>query len=169
MKRRQVAARYMPALLLSLFCAAFSALALAASAKETPHLEFVQEYVRELGAMENLRAAAETELKQPNANPFANMVYYSTRVRLELQTSIGMLNGMRLDPPFEWLAGQIVAFYQQKIEILDQMSGIAKEMVSGPKPGVDYGALAAKMPQLRATLDSIDESFIKLILLCYKK
>jgi hypothetical protein len=46
---------------------------------ETPHLDFVTEYVRELAAMEDIRASGEKELKQGTGNDaFSVMIHTSS-------------------------------------------------------------------------------------------
>ena len=59
-----------------------------------------------------------------------------------------MLEGMRLKEQFEKLPNNIAEFYGQKIELHDEMSKMATAMTSGPKPGVDYTAMAAEAPKL---------------------
>jgi hypothetical protein len=89
-----------------------------AETPETSHLAFVTEYVRELAAVEDIRAAAEQELKQAEKQDvLANVVYTSTRMQLELRTQINSLKGMRLKPPFEELIPNLTAFYQRKLEL----------------------------------------------------
>jgi hypothetical protein len=66
---------------------------------ETSHLAFVTEYVRELAAIEHIRAAAEQELKQgKESEAFSNAIHTSTLMQLELRSQIDMLKGMRLSP-----------------------------------------------------------------------
>src|SRR5258708_1334000 len=88
--------------------------AVGADKPETRHLAFVTEYVRELSAIESLRAGAEQELKVgagvPNA-AFSNGVYTSTRMQLELRAQIKMLNSMRLNPPFEEIIPDVTKLY----------------------------------------------------------
>src|ERR1700730_10674862 len=71
---------------------------------ETPHLEFVTEYIRELAAVERIRAAGEEENNQNTKDdklPFAGAVHTSTLFELELGSHVGMLKGMRLNTPFD--------------------------------------------------------------------
>jgi hypothetical protein len=138
--------------------------AAAAAPEETPHLEFVQEYIRELAEQENLRADAEAELHTPNANPLTDGIHYSTSVRLALATDIRMMKGMHLSGTFQDLTGQLADFYQQKSDVHGEMIKDATTMMSGlvsRNPSVDYGSIAARMPQLRAELESIDQTLIK--------
>jgi hypothetical protein len=139
----------------------------AARATGTPNLVFVREYVRELGELEEIRADAQAALKTTTGDPLTEAIHYSTRVQLSLTRSIGMLRTMKLDPPFEDLIGDIVSFDSDKIEIHSRMIRIATQMMSGPKSGVDYGSMAADMPKLHATLESIDETFVKLSTLVF--
>jgi hypothetical protein len=75
-----------------------------ADVPETPHLAFVTEYTRELAAIENIRTAAEQELKRGAQDQvFSTAIYSSTRFQSELRTQIDRLRGMRLNPPFEEL------------------------------------------------------------------
>jgi hypothetical protein len=63
---------------------------------------------------------------------------------------------MRLNPPFENLIPNLVGFYQHEVELHQRIIEIGSKFVvgAGPKPGVDYQALLAKMPELRAELDA---------------
>jgi hypothetical protein len=129
---------------------------------ETPHFVFVTEYVRELSAIETIRASAEQALKQGAEDEvFSNVVYTSTRVQLELRAQIKMLKGMRLNPPFEEIITDLTAFYAHKIELYRRLSEIGSTFIAGPKPGVDYGKLAAEMPPVRAALDDVDHSLFE--------
>ena len=42
------------------------------------------------------------------------------------------------------------------------MIRISTEFLSGPKPDVDYGKLVARVPQLRALNDNLDEMLFKM-------
>jgi hypothetical protein len=127
---------------------------------ETSHLVFVTEYVRELAALENIRDSGEQELKQDPDSTFSNMIHSSTMLQLELGSQIRMLKSMSLKAPYEWLIPSLIANDQQKILIWQRMTNIGSAFIGAPKPGVDYGKLAAEMSQLRARLDYIDKSLM---------
>jgi hypothetical protein len=61
---------------------------------------------------------------------------------------------MRLSPPYETLIPSLIAFYQHEVELHQRLIYINSTFLAGPKPGVDYSALAAKLPQLRAELEN---------------
>jgi hypothetical protein len=128
---------------------------------ETPHLEFVTEYIRELAAVEEIRATGEAENNQDKKDdklPFAGVVHTSTLFELELGSQVKMLNGMHLSKPFDFLIPSITAFYERKIVLWRRMREISSDFIGGPKNGVDYSKLAAEMPQIRGELDLIDKS-----------
>lgn len=124
-------------------------------AQEIQNLKFVSEYIRELGKVERLRSLAVEELKD-ESNRMASCIRSGTRFELELQSQISMLQGMRLDPPFEQLPASIASFYERKIVLYKKMSDGCTAMMSGPKPGVDYDAIAAGAPKLTAEMEYID-------------
>jgi hypothetical protein len=129
---------------------------------ETPHLAFVTEYIRELAAIENIRASAEKEQKQSKkGEEFSNGIHASTLIQLELHSQVAMLKDMRLNPPFDDLIPSITGFYEQKIELHQQLIDISSQFIAGPKPGVDYGKLASEMPKIRAALEYIDHALFE--------
>jgi hypothetical protein len=128
---------------------------------ETPHLEFVTEYVRELAAIEGIRESGETELKADPQSIFMNSIHTGTLMQLELRTQIGQLKRMRLDEPFSDLIPTITEFYKDKIELWQEMIDIASAFVGDPKQNVDYAKLTADLPKIRARLDYIDKALFE--------
>jgi hypothetical protein len=130
---------------------------------ETPHLKFVTEFIRELAAIENLRAAPEQENKPDDQdNAFANAIYLSTRMQIELRSQIATLKTMRLNGSFDRLIPSLIGFYERKVPLYGRFININTAFLGNPKPDVDYGKLAAEVPKLRAELDFIDESLLRL-------
>lgn len=131
---------------------------------ETSHLEFVTEYIRELAAVERIRAAGEDENNQDKKDdrlPFAGAVHTCTLFELELGSQVKMLNGMRLNAPFDQLIPNISGFYERKILLWRRMREISSAFIGEPRDGVDYSKLAAEMPQIRGELDFIDHSLFE--------
>jgi TonB family protein len=135
---------------------------LLAQKPETPHLVFVTEYVRELAAVEDIRASAEQENEKAEDNnaKFLDAIHSSTRFQLELRTQIRTLGKMHLNPPFDTLIPNIANLYEEKVKLYQELIDICTVMLAGPKPEVDYGKLAAEMPKARAKLEYIDETLL---------
>ena len=130
-------------------------------AAETSHLAFVTEYVRELGANEQLRALAEKDVTEPGSDSNAAIIRSSTRNILELNAEIAALKEMKLDEHFASVPEAIAAFYEKKIDVYQQMIKLAKAFISGPKPNVDYGAMVAEAPKLTTAMQYIDHSLFQ--------
>jgi len=128
---------------------------------ETPHLEFVTEYVRELASIESIRAGGEREASASKeagnhgTEVFSIGIRNSTLMQLELGSQIRRLKAMRLDPPHEDVIKIITDFYKQKIELHQQLIDIASVFLI-PKEGVDYAEMAAELPKIRAGLEFVD-------------
>jgi hypothetical protein len=136
--------------------------------KETPHLAFVTEYVRELSAYEELRVKGEQENAEAQKSSgssaiFTSAIHTDTLFQLELRSEIAQLKGMRLNDPFDTIISSITEAYADKIKVWQRMSDISTAFIGGPKPGVDYDQFAAEMPKLRANLDFIDQALFEAI------
>jgi len=123
---------------------------------ETPHLDFVKEYVRELMSDEDLKTSGEKEFSNDKSlnGQLSTGIYFSKSVQLELHSQIAALKGMRLSPPYETLIPSLIAFYQHQVDLHQRLIDMNTTFLGGTKPGVDYSALAAKLPQLRAELEN---------------
>ena len=131
---------------------------------ETPHLEFVTEYIRELAAVERIRAKGEDENNQDEKDdklPYSSSIHTFTLFELELGSQVKMLKGMHLKAPSDKLIPIITAFYERKILLWRRMREISSAFIGGPKDGVDYSKLLAEMPQIRAKLDFIDQALFE--------
>jgi hypothetical protein len=141
--------------------ATFFGLTISSQAQETPHIQFVSEYIRQLGKIERIRSLANDELQGDAANRMAGCVRSATRFQLELQSQILMLQSMRLNPPFETLAESLASFNERKASLYKRMSDGCAAIMSGPKPGVDYDAIAADAPKVTAELEYVDNALFE--------
>jgi hypothetical protein len=146
--------------MLVIACLLWLAVAPASHAKETDHYLFVDEYIRELGATEDLRVLAEKELStsKDTSDKMAAAIRSSTRAKLDLSTDISMLKNMQLNQPFETLIPTISGLYQNKIALHEEMAKIAGAFIAGPQTGVDYGAYSARMPEITAQMEFLDKT-----------
>jgi hypothetical protein len=142
--------------------------------KETLHYDVVVEYIRSLGAVHNIQQTANREFQEDNDKENSGIakmmsaIRSSTRMKLELNTSISALKRMKLKPPFETLLPNTMQFYKQKIDLHDEVIRIAKMFIDQtPKPGVDYSKMVARMPEITASLEYIDESIFQSMVLVF--
>jgi len=144
-----------------LLLALLLALPLPAAAAETSRLDFVTEYVRELGVNEQMRALAEHDITEVGTDPNAAIIRSSTRIILELNSQIEILKRMTLDSPFDSVPATVVQLYQYKIGAHQRMIDIATAFEAERKPGVDYGAMAAEAPKQTAMIEYIDRTLFE--------
>jgi hypothetical protein len=134
--------------------------------KETPHVEVVAEFIRSLGAVHAIQRTSVADKEAAGDDARASVmdsIRNLTRLKLELKSSAGMLNSMKLKEPYEWMLPDLAKMYKQKIELFDEMIKISRELLTDtPKPGVDYAKLASRTPEITATVDYIDESIFKM-------
>lgn len=128
---------------------------------ETSRLAFVKEFIRELSAIEEIRAKAEQDNKNDPNGTFPNIVHSATLFKLELGSQIRMLETMNLNDPFDELIPSLTGFYEEKIKLWDRMKEIGGNFIGGPREGVDYSKLAAEVPELRARLEYMDQSIFQ--------
>ena len=123
----------------------------------------MKEYVRELIEAEALKTNGEKELSEAKTlnERFSAGIYYSKSTQLELRSEIRMLRSMRLNDPFDTLIPSLIAFYRDQIGLTQRLIDISDKFVAGPKEGVDYSALGAKVPEIRAQLDDSRKSVFR--------
>jgi hypothetical protein len=128
------------------------------AARASEAYTFVSEYVRELGAIENIRAGAEQEIKEKSPNILADCIRNSTRFQLELRSEISIIRGITLHAPLDDLIPHLAEFYQQKIALYQQLSDSCSVLMAGPQPNVDYANVASEAPKINAQLEYIDHA-----------
>jgi hypothetical protein len=137
---------------------------------DTPHARVVGEFIRSLGSIHNAMLRGSKELKEDSSSSdpplamMATMIRSSTRITLELNTSINVLKSISLAAPFDKLLPNTIKCYEQKLELYGEMASIAKTLVSGtPQKGVDYSKQAGRMPEITASLEFLDQTIFKSI------
>lgn len=134
-------------------------------AEDTPHYDVLTEFVRELIETKNNEDIANKEFATiPQGNTQETMmsiIRNGTRARLKLSETISRLKQIHLDKPFDTLIPTLTEFYTQKLNLYNDMVATAKTFAAGPQPGVDYGKLAAHMPEITASVEYVNESIFR--------
>ena len=133
-----------------------------AESPETPRFAFVKLYIEQLEAIEEIRDAAAKELKtDPDTQRIADCVHTMTQYQLELSTQISAMQDVHLNKPLDWLPGGLVEYNKQKLDLYKQYGDACETMLAGPKPGVDYGKIAASLPKINAQVEFIDKGIFQ--------
>jgi hypothetical protein len=141
-----------------------------AQTKDTPHYDVVSEYIRSLGSIYTIQQTATNENKISKGDltkVLLDSIRNGTRFKLALNASIGALERMSLKEPFETLLPNTIQWYKYKIDLFGEMVEISKTLIDGPKPGVDYGKMTARMPEITAQIEYIDESIFQSMVLVF--
>lgn len=141
----------------------------ASFAQETRHYDVVTEFIREIGetknsqdiAISDMAETAKLETAEKNQRLMADSIRNGTRVKLKLRMNITTLKGMKLNEPFETVIPYLIKFNEEKLRLYEELIEIAKNFVGGPQQGVDYSKVAARMPEITAEMEYIDESIFK--------
>jgi hypothetical protein len=159
--------KFVPLIFVSLLILIFPGISFA---QETSHYDFVAEFIKELGDTKisqdiATREMAETKnmgLAEKNQETMMSIIRNGTRVKLKLRENNNMLKAMNLKDPFEKLIPALIYWNEQKIKLYDELIKISKTFLEGPKSNVNYAKLAARMPELTASMEYVDESIFKL-------
>jgi hypothetical protein len=127
-----------------------------------PELNFVNEFVREMHEFQNLQDEAEKDLKHARnqSESLLAMVHWTTAVQIAARTDIGMLRDMKLSGDNQDSPKLLAEAHQDRIDLLEQMKGIAKKFLQGPEPGVDYSQLASDLTESRAKLERMNSTLV---------
>ena len=144
--------------ILILFCLSFSSTGVA---QQTSNLAFAFEYIRQLADNEIYRELAAKEFETEKGDDrFPAVIHGRTRMVLELTSQIRALKRMRLSKPFDYIPDFISTIYSRQIELYNAEIAAAEAFISGPKPGVDYGALVAQENKINAELDYVSKNLL---------
>lgn len=91
------------------------------------------------------------------------LVRNGTRTKMKLNVMIGRLRQIETaDPNFSTFAPGLADIYSRKAELYNEFVQAAKTLLAGPTAGVDYGKLAAHMPEVTAQIEFVDETIFKI-------
>src|SRR5471032_370959 len=142
----------------------------AESVAHTERYELARTFVEELVGMHQAEVLMNRDLKaipQNSDRTQATMIAIvrnGTRTRMRLNVTIRLLQQIEpVDKNFESLISYLINMYGRKEQLYAEMVDAGKTMLAGEKPGVDYGVLVGRMPEVRAQLEFVDESIFKAV------
>src|SRR5260370_39656664 len=80
----------------------------------------------------------------------------------EMQESVSRLRMIGLDTSWGEFRDSLKSFHDERMAAVQEMNQMSKAMLSGPTPGVNYGAMTARAPELTAQVEQIDKSMFKM-------
>jgi hypothetical protein len=141
-------------------CASVQSQPSARNAQKTARITLVQEFVRELEVLYRLQETAKKEFADDSSTSGRIMtsIRVGSRTLFEMNESINRLNKINVDAEWAEPRNLLKRLHQQRIELVQEMNEIGKAFLSDPEPGVNYGKLNARAPELTAAVEQIDKS-----------
>jgi hypothetical protein len=145
-------------------CACFTSAQSQAFNGKNPRIQLVSEFVRELEVLYREQETSKKELAEDDSSSgkLATEIWLGTRSVFEMKESIRRLDEIAVDGRWAKFRDLLKQLDAHRIRIFQEMNQMAKAMMSGPKPGVDYGAMAAHAPELLAEMERVDKSMFKM-------
>jgi len=141
-------------------CASVQSEPLPGNAQKTARIALVQEFVRELEVLYRLQETAKKEFTEDSSTSGKLMtsIRVGTRTLFEMNESINRLNMIKVDGRWAEFKDLLKRLHQQRMVLVEEMNQIGKTFMAGPEPGVNYGKLTARMPEITAAVEEIDKS-----------
>jgi hypothetical protein len=145
-------------------CASVQSQPLPANTQKTARIALAQEFVRELEVLYRLQETAKKEFAEDSSGPgkLATGIRVGSRTILQMNDSINRLNIIKVDGTWAKSRDLLKQAHQERIALVQEMNQGAKAMLrgltNGPEPGVDYGELTARAPEITAQMEEIDKS-----------
>jgi hypothetical protein len=141
-------------------CASLQSQPLPGNAQNTARIALVQEFVREMEVLYRLQETAKKEFAEDTSGPGKLMtgIRVGSRTILEMNDSINRLNILKVDGTWAEFRDLLKQLHQERIGITQEMNQASKMLLAGPEPGVNYGKLTARAPELTAQAEAIDKS-----------
>jgi hypothetical protein len=146
------------------FCSSAQAEPSPGGTEKTARIALVREFVREMEVLYDLQETAKKEIAEDSSTPgkITTGIRVGTRTLFEMQESVSRLNMISLDTRWGEVRDFLKSFHNLRMAAVQEMNQIAKAMLSGPAPGVNYGAMTARAPELTAQVEQIDKTLFKI-------
>lgn len=152
-------------LLLLATCLAVSAPVRAAPESDAVRSAMLRAYTDNLIEAHQDEERSKRQLNEVRSGPdqinqiMSAIVRNGTTTKMNLGVAISRLENIHIsDEHFVKMIPYMIEGYRTKIGLYDELTTTAKTMLAGPEPGVDYGKIAAHVPEVTAQLDFINKT-----------
>jgi hypothetical protein len=150
-------------------CASVQSQPLARNAQQTARITLAQEFVRELEVLYRLQETAKKEFAEDSSTTgkLTTGIRVGSRTLFEMNENINRLGLINVAATWAETRDMLKQVHQKRIVIMQEMNQIAKTILAGPEPGVNYGKLTARAPELTAQIEEIDKSIFTMAQLMF--
>ncbi|MDI3564209.1 hypothetical protein [Bradyrhizobium sp. Arg816] len=128
--------------------------------EKTARIALVREFIREMEVLYRLQETAKEELAE-NSSTVGRLttgIRVGSRTLFEMRENASRLDRIGLDIRWGEFRDLLKSFHSQRMAGVEEMTQMSKAMLSGPAPGVNYGAMTARAPELTAQVEQIDKT-----------
>jgi hypothetical protein len=127
------------------FCSSAHAERSPGATEKTARIALVREFVREVEVLYRLQETAKKELAENSstAGQLTTSIRVGTRTLFEMQESVSRLDMISLDTRWGEFRDLLKSFHNQRMATVQELIQMSKALLSGPEPGVNYGAMTA--------------------------
>ena len=128
--------------------------------QKAARIALVREFVRETEVLYRLQQTSKKELAEdPSGNgKLMTIIRMGARTNLEMNDSINRLNLIPVSGQWAEFRGLLKKLHQERAGLVQEITGATKALLTGPQPGVDYGAMMARAPELTVQMEATDKS-----------
>jgi hypothetical protein len=133
--------------------------------EKSPRIQLVSEFVREVEVLYRLQETAQKELAEDDSasGKIRTSIRVGTRTVFEMDDSIRRLDRIAVDGEWADTKNLLKRLDAERIRIAQEVIEMSKTMLSGPQPGVNYGAITAHLPELTAQMEQADKSVLAVL------
>jgi len=134
------------------------------NAQKTARIALAGEFVRELEVLYRLQETAKKEFAEDSSasGRLTTGIRNGSRTIFEMNDSVNRLNIIKVDGQWAEFRDILKKLHQQRIASQQEIIQIGKMLLSGPEPGINYGKLTARAPELTAQVEQIDKSIFNM-------
>jgi hypothetical protein len=132
-----------------------------ASPADHERTRFVNEYIRELGQVAQLRADAAQTGSTEQTGRIADCVRNGRRLQSELEKNSRTMRLIRLPDQHRQSPDTVARIWEQERTVYQKLTEMCAIFMPGSKPAADYSVIEAAAPKLAAKIDDLDRMLFK--------
>lgn len=129
------------------------------NAEKAGRIALVQEFVREMEVLYRLQQTTKKEFAEDGSTSgkLATDMRVDSRMLFEMNDSINRLGMINVDARWAQFRDALKNLHQERIVLLHEMNQMSKTALAGPEPGINYGKLTARAPEITAQVEQVDK------------
>jgi hypothetical protein len=129
--------------------------------QQKPALQFVTEYLRGFGAMEQVRLVEERAFRSHNVDMASTCLRSANQFQAEITLQISRLRNIDAAPAWRVLLGRVVALDERKLGIYSEITGACRSATTRDGNSVSSFEVMAAVMRYNARVDAVDDALFQ--------